>query len=98
MVHVGQLVEAVGTPGAHEVILIVIGRPVRTRALFARGSESRLLAFAEDRWGEFAVGVGAEGLAETSLPGRVKGSCVGNDAFGAGVGVEGGGAGDVVRC
>lgn len=95
---VGQLGQAVGTPGAHEVILIVVGQRVRAGALFAREIESGFFAFAEYRGGELAVGVGAEGLAETSLSGGVEGLGVGDDAFRAGVGVEGGGAGDMVGC
>ncbi len=95
---VGQLGQAVGPPGTHEVILVIVGRGVRAGALFAREVESGLFAFAEERRGELAVGVGAEGLAETSLLGGVEGLSVGDDAFRAGVGVEGGGAGDMIGC
>ena len=96
LAHVRQFVQTGRSPCAHEFVFVVVGRDVRAGAFLPREGEGWFLALAEEGRREIAVGVGSEGLAEAALLGRVERTSIGNDAFGAGVGDERGGAWDVV--
>ena len=91
--HIRQLIESVLPPRAHELILLVIGRDIRARALLPVEIESVLfvvvvVCLAAEQRRRLPVREGLQRLSETALFGGFEGARVGDDAFGACVGAE----------